>query len=281
MKTELDPRITDALQRIAEEAQPDKSAVRARLLSGTPDGKSKRYGRPRLVTVLAVAVIVTAIVGGVVLLAQRHPVENQRPASEMTTAPAPAIPSTPVSAPPVPTSTSTPSVVTPPASTAVPPSDAPNDGRLVADPLPSGWQPSGASDKQHTGIPEFVTDRIYSTRSAFPEHDVAFVVSAIGASIGQPYIGEGAEIVSVQGVDAQVFPYDPGGSNIDDADAVAVGPLDGYYFKLVGYRTTRDQLITVANGIRRSPDGYGAIIDESALRPESSNARPERRRSCG
>ena len=250
------------------------SWVRPRvLLSAARDRDSHRYSRPRLVTVLAVAVVLAATAAGAVLLTQRHPADDQRPASEMTTTPAPTSPTTPANtegtAPlvttstlaPTPTPTATMDTILP----TMPASNAPNDGRLIVDPLPAGRQPSAASDKQYTGIPEFVTDRVYTTRSASPEDDVAFVVSTIGANIGQPYIGEGAETVTVQGVDAQVFPYDPGGSSIDDAEAVAFGPIDGFYFQLVGYRTTRDELITAANSIRRSPDGDGAIIDEAAL----------------
>lgn len=103
-----------------------------------------------------------------------------------------------------------------------------------------------------------VVDRVFAT--ATPETGPAFVLSTIDARYGSPYIDPGAEVVTVQDVESWLT-----AGSTPSSLTVSIGPIDGMWQRLTGYHVTRDELLTAANSVQPARDGYGAILDPTAL----------------
>jgi hypothetical protein len=133
------------------------------------------------------------------------------------------------------------------------------NGHMTLDSLPAGWRFEMATDSVYSDTDGFLIERVYSTAGPAPEALPALLLSSIGADVGEPVVGAGAEAVEVQGVSARVFSSDGGGQSL------VFGPLQGQNYRLVGYHVSRDELVAAANTVHPSADGYGAVIDDAAL----------------
>jgi hypothetical protein len=131
------------------------------------------------------------------------------------------------------------------------------NGHMTLDALPAGWFFGGA-DIYPTGAREEV-ERIYATDSAVPETLPAFTLLSIAADAGEPVMDQPSESVTVQGAPGRVY------ATVGDGQRLAFGPVGGYKYLLVGYHVSRDQLLAAANTAHQSPDGYGAVLDGTAL----------------
>ena len=153
-------------------------------------------------------------------------------------------------------SVGSPANATPPSSAAA---TAAGGGRMTLDAVPAGWSFEAASDSRWSTDGTYFVTRIYATNSAGPETMPALTLTAVPASAGSPASAESTEPVSVLGTDGHLFPSAGGGQSL------AFGPIDGFHYLLVGYHVSRDQLVAAANAVHHSPDGYGAIVDSTAL----------------